>query len=210
MVQRLALAAAMLALAAPAAAASADWVPATQVPTVARWLPVAEHAWPWSSCNGHEQVDVVDASEINGDWGLADLDGTCRFSIAAQALADPLTACETIVHETGHLAGLSHSLDPYNVMYPGGDTDHGTEWPPCVIAAGLQAVVAEREIERIVKWSPDRCRVMAASRVLCTVGVLLRSVVHLARYEVLVIGERWEVQRVKVAVRRTTKARHAR
>lgn len=208
MVQRLTLVLAVLALA-PPAAATADWEPATQVPAVAHWLSVSEQAWPSSPCNGREQVRVVDAAEINDDWGLAQVDGSCRFSIAMQATTDPLAACVTVVHETGHLAGLDHSLDPYNVMYAGGDSAHDGEWPPCVIAAGLQAKVARAEIEQVVRWSPDHCTVLAPSRVLCTVGVMLHSLVHVARYEVSVVGERWEVQRVRVAARRTTKARHA-
>jgi matrixin len=39
-----------------------------------------------------------------------------------------LRICALIVHEYGHLAGLSHSTDPNDIMFPG----RPARYPPCV------------------------------------------------------------------------------
>lgn len=45
---------------------------------------------------------------------------------------DPAYQCTMVVHEYGHLAGLGHVADPYNIMYPGGLFP----WPACKSAYG--------------------------------------------------------------------------
>lgn len=42
----------------------------------------------------------------------------CVISILDQPSYSSIALCSLIVHEVGHLAGLSHSADPGNVMYP--------------------------------------------------------------------------------------------
>lgn len=54
---------------------------------------------------------------------LRTVDGGCLIWVSApmflgrNAPYDARDACKTAMHETGHLAGLQHSLDPNDVMY---------------------------------------------------------------------------------------------
>lgn len=42
----------------------------------------------------------------------------CSITISTTTTANPALLCVVMIHEVGHLIGLSHSDDPTNVMYP--------------------------------------------------------------------------------------------
>lgn len=95
---------------------------------VARAVQIADSAWPDSSCRSQQQVTLADLSGYDdlqaGDrtLGIAFMDGSCVVQLDSarlNAFRDaPMVLCTVLVHEFGHLAGLRHSDDPADVMFP--------------------------------------------------------------------------------------------
>lgn len=128
----------LLALAAPSAHAWAP-PPTDDAARLAQYLPIARAAWGGSPCAGREvvhlQADAALTSEAPGLTGSSSgvLDGmaapsTCEVWMAGSL--DPLTFCQVLVHEVGHLAGLLHTPQAGDIMNGEGDI----RWPACVRA----------------------------------------------------------------------------
>jgi hypothetical protein len=75
---------------------------------------IAAERFPQVGCP--VSVDLADVS--SRELALADPDN-CAIHFNPEARKEPVyVICQTMVHEYGHLAGLGHSSDPANVMYP--------------------------------------------------------------------------------------------
>lgn len=97
--------------------ASADYTAAD----LTRAVSVADTYWPDSPCKGQEVVEEVSLTDM--PWlanigGALKWEGECIVEIVKENIPDALTLCGILVHEFGHAAGMVHSTDPTNVMYP--------------------------------------------------------------------------------------------
>ena len=103
---------------------------ADEAPPWVRYLEVARGAWPDSPCRGTETVEVVEPDEsgalptsaglIRPTPGLhiigVAVPDRCWVAVSADLTGYKL--CAALVHEFGHLAGVSHSDDPASIMAP--------------------------------------------------------------------------------------------
>lgn len=123
--------------------ATAAFAPADSYPQLGQVLPIARAAWPDSPCRDREMISIEPAPLTNPVSGNHTLGiawpGTCNLQLEDSLLAQPELMCWVVTHEMGHLAGLPHSTDPNDIMYPGGHYD------PChvLVAQPLATPVAQ-------------------------------------------------------------------
>jgi Matrixin len=94
-------------------------------PLVERAYSVANHYWggPPTNCTSLERVIVPDnflVSPLVAEATVPREPEPCFLRIS-RSLAKPRNSgqlCAVMIHEDGHLHGLDHSNNPYNVMYP--------------------------------------------------------------------------------------------
>lgn len=131
-----------------AAPAGAHTVPTDDAARVTYFMPLATAAWPDSPCAGHVNIvtgadadatiNALDAADGKQSQGRA-VPATCTAYIRSGL--DPTGFCVTLVHESGHLAGMGHTHVLDDVMNGDGQADY----PPCHALADpteRQAVVA--------------------------------------------------------------------
>lgn len=114
---------ALAALAALLMCAPAD----AHIPGADRYLALAERAFP----NHCEPLRIVQLHEVDQAPGvLAWFDShTCTIAFPAEGLHwwDPVTICSVLAHEVGHAAGLPHTDDPADLMFP----EYRQAYAPC-------------------------------------------------------------------------------
>lgn len=133
----------LVALAAAIAAPAADAQdlsglrPADSYPQLGHILPTARGAWPDSPCAGREEIAITDTFPSGAPDGT--LGAAATFAGRCLVLLKPLLfqpgweygLCVAVTHEFGHLAGLGHSDDPADLMYPFLDE---VRYEPCWLA----------------------------------------------------------------------------
>ena len=88
--------------------------PPAVLPYQAQSQQIAEATFPQVDCPVTIDLTAMPAREV----AVATMPG-CQIHFNNWVVREPAWAiCQAMVHEYGHLAGLGHSPDPTNVMYP--------------------------------------------------------------------------------------------
>lgn len=155
---------AFLALCAFAAPASSHHLPVSAGWKIAQSLPIADAAWPDSLCAGRLQARTSPDLDAQGEIGGRYMGG-CVLEIRSDL--PPREFCVAVVHEAGHAAGLWHSEDPANVMFPDGGT-----FPPCdAVAHSVPVHLAALARERSAQRSSHQWACRGDSRTQVCVGI---------------------------------------
>lgn len=92
-------------------------------PSTATVAAFAASTWDEFPCEGRETVRWADFRDVPGlendanAYGATDVEGCAIYLNVLQRMTT-LRLCTVLRHEYGHLAGLTHSDDPFDLMYP--------------------------------------------------------------------------------------------
>ena len=116
----------------------------------ASWWGALGHTLP-AGCQPTEQISTVDPHPA---WVYA---GSCVIYVQPGTQDDPYEFCRAIVHEYGHLAGLSHPAvpEPGNIMN-GDSREMWPDVPDCTRQGPVKGVVRDQ--------SPPRARATRRAR----------------------------------------------
>lgn len=127
-------------------------------------LGVARAAWPGSPCAGREQVSEVPIVLGEPSYAGAAFVAGCRVEVRVDL--PPATACTTLVHEFGHLAGYGHpdtgpTPSDYRaaVMVP-----VPSLWPSCAALGAPYVLAKDHAVGALRRALPRQRRIVGCRR----------------------------------------------